>query len=168
MVNNYKLYYTKTISYSHILQTPPCNVCHGHNVKVEIWIKSEETIEETGMVINFKDLKEIIKKYDHKILLNSKYVEYDPRCENCGYHFVVGYSTPMADRDDKMTKEYVFPREDVVVLNFGEPTVENLAEEIYDRVRKLSPSSVINKEFKIWKIKVRIWETEKAYCEYGD
>jgi 6-pyruvoyl-tetrahydropterin synthase len=164
MVNNYKLYYTDTISYSHILQTPPCNYCHGHNAKVEIWIKSEETIKETGMVINFKDIKEILKKYDHRILLNSKYVK-EPLTKD--YHFSIQYDT--LDREiDGLRKYYVFPDEDIVILHDMEPTVENLAEDIYDRVRKLSPSSTINEEFKIWKIKVRIWETEKGYCEYGD
>lgn len=49
-----------------------CNNLHGHTYKLEIGIEGQ--INETGMVLDFKELKEminpIIEKYDHSFLNN--------------------------------------------------------------------------------------------------
>lgn len=48
-----------------------CESLHGHNFRVQIEVKSQK-LDELGMVIDFKDLKEVlngvIKRLDHKNL----------------------------------------------------------------------------------------------------
>ena len=47
-----------------------CGIMHGHTYKVEIIIEGEK--KESGMVIDFYDLKvtikDVLKEYDHKML----------------------------------------------------------------------------------------------------
>jgi len=40
---------------------------HGHSYKIEIWVDGKVNTE-TGMVVNFSDLSNLVKKYDHKFL----------------------------------------------------------------------------------------------------
>ena len=64
------IYKVKEISVAHKLSLPyesKCNKMHGHNFKVEIWVKGKVT--STGMVIDFNKLKDEVMKYDH-IFLN--------------------------------------------------------------------------------------------------
>jgi len=57
-----------------------CGKVHGHNFKVEVEVEGEV---KNGMVIDFYDLKkilrEIIEKFDHELL--NKYIE-NPTSEN--------------------------------------------------------------------------------------
>ena len=60
------IYKVIEISAAHKLSLPyesKCNNLHGHNFKVEIWVKGKVT--STGMVIDFNKLKEEVMKYDH-------------------------------------------------------------------------------------------------------
>lgn len=47
-----------------------CGVAHGHTYKIEIVIEGEKT--ETGMIMDFYDIKKkvkmVLKHYDHKLL----------------------------------------------------------------------------------------------------
>jgi 6-pyruvoyltetrahydropterin/6-carboxytetrahydropterin synthase len=51
-----------------------CKNIHGHNLKIEVKVFSEE-LNDNGMVIDFKDLSNLMKehldKFDHAILLNA-------------------------------------------------------------------------------------------------
>ena len=51
---------------------------HGHNWKVEVKIKTNELKD--GMVVDFKKLKEIINKLDHKNL--NIILDFEPTAEN--------------------------------------------------------------------------------------
>ena len=82
---------------AHILDSAyskECTTIHGHNYKVEVFL-STETLNEDGMVIDFKELKEIIypifKNWDHKLIhsplfalnaTNSIQVDFNPTAEN--------------------------------------------------------------------------------------
>ena len=50
-----------------------CNDYHGHNYKITLTFKKKDICPQTGMIINFNDIKRIFKiyiddVYDHKIL----------------------------------------------------------------------------------------------------
>ena len=92
----------------------PCNNIHGHSYVLFVTIIGEPSSNEEdtkhGMVMDFRELKSIIKgsiisKYDHKLILNKKtpdviinnikkayknvvIVDYQPTCENLLIHFV--------------------------------------------------------------------------------
>lgn len=66
----YYLEVKEEISSAHYLTEPyegKCNNIHGHNWKVKIYCKSER-LNECGMVVDFKEIKEIIKLLDHRLL----------------------------------------------------------------------------------------------------
>jgi 6-pyruvoyltetrahydropterin/6-carboxytetrahydropterin synthase len=85
-----------------------CKNIHGHNLRIEVKVETEE-LNENGMVIDFKDLSNIMKPYldqfDHAILL-------DTSTDKTLYKFVLenGY------------KYFAFN---------GEPTAENIAKHFY-------------------------------------
>jgi len=60
-----------------------CNdFMHGHNWKVLVKIETEKLSK--GMVVDFKKIKEIINKLDHKTL--NKVVDFEPTAENLSYY----------------------------------------------------------------------------------
>src|SRR3990167_4299753 len=69
---------TERISYAHRLQNHPgkCRFLHGHNSDVTVEITGEKD-PETGMVVDFSDIKSVIEVYDHSTLLQLS----DPLCE---------------------------------------------------------------------------------------
>ena len=91
---------------SHILSNAYSEECmfhiHGHSYVVEVFIESE-VLNETGMVCDFKYLKEVVKdifeKWDHAFVVNNndsrKYmkevadiiVDFNPTAENMARHF---------------------------------------------------------------------------------
>ena len=61
---------------------------HGHSYKVTVYVGNTQILNDAGMVVDFKQIKQIIKsciedKYDHSCILKSN----DPLCkpisENC-------------------------------------------------------------------------------------
>ena len=76
-----KIYKIVNFSSAHKLDLPyesRCNTLHGHNYKSELWIKGK--LDENGMVIDFHDLKKVIKNIDH-INLSDKF-EWQTTAEN--------------------------------------------------------------------------------------
>lgn len=71
------------IAGAHQLQLPyesGCNNLHGHNWIIVIHCQSEQ-LNESGMVLDFKHIKEEIKnKLDHKFL--NDVVDFNPTAEN--------------------------------------------------------------------------------------
>lgn len=176
MEKNNLLTYEGNISYSHILQTPPCNFVHGHNAKVRIEIRSPHVDEKTGMLLNFHELKRILKTYDHRILLNDMHVL---EVESQGAGDVIIYGAPRAlmmpsPQKGFNIKRYHFPHEDVKILHLMEPTVENVAQAIYDDINLLNPEHPRAKitgtyvGMKLWGVKVTVWEQDYASVSYGD
>ena len=88
---------------------------HGHSFKIEVWLDGEVS-DRTGYVVNFGDIKSIIRRYDHRFLNDL---------------FPVGKTT---------TAE-----------NFACLLLDEIAEEV-----------LIDKEVLWDKIKITIWETERA------
>ena len=76
-----KIYKIVNFSSAHKLNLPyesRCNTLHGHNYKSELWIEGK--LDENGMVIDFHDLKKVIKNIDH-INLSDKF-EWQTTAEN--------------------------------------------------------------------------------------
>lgn len=46
-----------------------CHNLHGHRWKVEVWL-SGFTDEETNILVDYNEIREIVDYYDHEIILN--------------------------------------------------------------------------------------------------
>jgi 6-pyruvoyltetrahydropterin/6-carboxytetrahydropterin synthase len=46
-----------------------CANLHGHRWKIEVWIEGEPDAT-TGIVVDYNVISQVIKKYDHQIILN--------------------------------------------------------------------------------------------------
>lgn len=115
-----------------------CKNVHGHNLKLEICVKSK-VLNDNWMVIDFSDLKQIvnkiIEKWDHTLLLN----------EN-DHEFINALS--------QTTKILEIP---------GEPTAENLCYRLFEEIRiELDTQYRLGIKINF----VRIWENDDAYAEY--
>jgi 6-pyruvoyltetrahydropterin/6-carboxytetrahydropterin synthase len=119
-----------------------CKNIHGHSYTLIVTVIGEPIIDETspknGMLIDFGDLKKMIKgsivdEYDHALVLNEK--------------------TP-ADLLDKLKEHY-----DKIVLTPYQPTTENMLEDLAPRISALLPSHL-----KLYKIFLR--ETPTSFAEW--
>lgn len=82
----YEVTKTIEISGSHCLQLDYDSKClneHGHNWIINITCKSTE-LNKNGMVIDFKDIKDIVMKLDHKFL--NDIVSFNPTAENLAFY----------------------------------------------------------------------------------
>lgn len=64
-----EVYKTFDIACSHQLKLPytsKCNQLHGHNYKIEVWLRAPMNAD--GMVMDFSLIKEICMIYDHQNL----------------------------------------------------------------------------------------------------
>ena len=89
----YRLQIQTSISAAHFLQEYDgnCSVLHGHNWKIEVIVKSDQ-VDKVGMVIDFKDLKEITWQvagnYDHRVFNEvPPFNTQNPTAENISRHF---------------------------------------------------------------------------------
>lgn len=98
--------------------TKECQNIHGHSYVLELFLSSIE-LNEDGMVIDFKEVKDKVKIYvdefDHSLVLNSadkKWVDFVKE-QNCK----------------------------LKVVNYN-PTAENIAKDFYDSFRHLFPRNI--------------------------
>lgn len=120
-----------------------CRNLHGHSYKGEVTV-SGPIWKDTGMVCDFSFLSKIIKMIvdgeegspavplDHSVMLNCEDKELSTVCEQMEFR--------------------VFSMVD-------EPTAENIANTIADRILDHLPDN-------LYLEKVRIWETENSYAEW--
>ena len=115
-----------------------CKNIHGHNLKIEVQVSSP-TLNQNDMVMDFSDLKEMVKTYierlDHCALLNINDKENVQYIHNCDY------------------KVQLFP---------GDPTAEALARYLYqelsDKFEKLPQRIQLDY--------VHVWENENSMAGY--
>ncbi|MBW6459949.1 MAG: 6-carboxytetrahydropterin synthase [Bacteroidales bacterium] len=119
-----------------------CKNIHGHSYTLVVTVKgspiNDDTSPKNGMLIDFKDLKNIIKqqiisRFDHALLLNSK--------------------TPR-DLVEIMMKNY-----DKIVLLDYQPTTENLIADLADQIKSLLPENLV-----LYGLLLR--ETQTSYAEW--
>lgn len=120
-----------------------CKNIHGHSYKLFVTIKGnpieEATDTKNGMVIDFGDLKKIVKelivdKFDHSIVLNAK--------------------SPHADLGEKLKEE----KHSVIMVDY-QPTCENMLIHFAQMIRKALPEGV---EL----VRLKLFETENSYGEW--
>lgn len=116
-----------------------CQTIHGHSYRLEVIITAD--LNADGMVIDFKLLKEIVKKkvidkFDHSLVI--------PNINKADYDWVK-----------------LIPGKKVVV-DYN-PTAENMAKRIYSsifwEIRKMIPDILL--------LVVRLHETDTGYAEYS-
>jgi 6-pyruvoyltetrahydropterin/6-carboxytetrahydropterin synthase len=119
-----------------------CRNIHGHSYTLVVTVKgspiNDDTSPKNGMLIDFKDLKNIIKqqiisRFDHALLLNSK--------------------TP-SDLLEIMMKNY-----DKIVLLDYQPTTENLIADMADQIKNLLPENLV-----LYSLLLR--ETQTSFAEW--
>lgn len=120
----------------------PCRNVHGHSYRLFVTLSgtpvSDRQNPKNGMVIDFTDLKQIIKKeiiniFDHAVTVSSYYNEGNPEAikKLFGNTIIVDY----------------------------QPTCENLVADFAERIRKQLPDSV-----KLYSLK--LYETASSFAEW--
>jgi 6-pyruvoyltetrahydropterin/6-carboxytetrahydropterin synthase len=85
-----------------------CEHLHGHNWKIEIYVKGEE-LDEGGMLVDFKVIKdrtdEIIERLDHKFLNDLEcFTEINPSSENIARYIFDELSKDINDSRVKVSR----------------------------------------------------------------
>ena len=141
-----KIRITKIYSFemAHILQDydGPCRNIHGHSYKLFVTVSGtpiqDESSPKKGMVMDFKDLKAIVKdhivmRFDHALVLSSKT---DPG-------LIEGIKKHM---------------EKLIIVDY-QPTSENLVADFASIIRSHLPENVSLHN-------LRLWETATSYTEW--
>lgn len=124
-----------------------CYGLHGHTYHLEVTVQAEELTPE-GFVIDFADLKEILKtvvenEFDHKFLLSNTR-------EN---RFLI--EGIIRGGDERIS--------DSLVITGYEPTVENIAKAIYKSLSYYFKNIENDRGLDITKVK--LFETPTSYAE---
>jgi 6-pyruvoyltetrahydropterin/6-carboxytetrahydropterin synthase len=120
----------------------PCRNVHGHSYRLFVTLSgtpvSDRQNPKNGMVIDFTDLKQIVRKeiiniFDHAVTVSSYYNEGNPEAikKLFGNTIIVDY----------------------------QPTCENLVADFAERIRKQLPDSV-----KLYSLK--LYETASSFAEW--
>ncbi|MBN8835960.1 MAG: 6-carboxytetrahydropterin synthase [Sphingobacteriia bacterium] len=117
-----------------------CKNIHGHSYKLEVTVATtssgEDYIPSPGFIIDFKDLKQIVRStivdhFDHKLILSEQYLKANPGIE----------------------------KQDSLVIWNVEPTAENILVYIKKHIEKELPA---NTNLAC----LRLYETESSYAEW--
>lgn len=121
-----------------------CARLHGHTYRAEIWMQGDVN-PDTGFVVDFGDVKDLVNEWDHRLLLWNE----DPF-----YHWLCAPAR-WTEESGGMKEGGPFPNLKVlgiVPLNFN-PTAENMA---------MSLSSAIRDKFNLQWVRMQLWETPKS------
>lgn len=117
MISITKQYRTET---GHRLCSKDAGACanvHGHSYLWEVTVNGPID-QETGMIINFKDLKKILERcignYDHVLVLNRKDPILDQNDKVYDYIGIIHYTPPYGN----------------IIVMFCDPTAENMVQEV--------------------------------------
>jgi 6-pyruvoyltetrahydropterin/6-carboxytetrahydropterin synthase len=119
-----------------------CSNIHGHSYVFEVTVTGKIITDSNnsnyGMILDFKDLKQIveeavIKKFDHYLVLSNK---------------------TDANLLDNLKKNY----DNITVLDY-QPTNENMINDFANRIMKQLPTD-------IELVKLRLYETKSSYAEW--
>lgn len=134
----------KTIAIAHLVQTAdeesPCRRLHGHNLKVVVTINGE--VKDDGMVADFRHIKEIINRLDHRTLIPGALVVSE---EDNMLYIETNYS------------KLALPINDVMALSVPAITAETLATYFVREIEKIV-------DFNDY-VSVQIFESDKSFAE---
>lgn len=127
-----------------------CDRLHGHNYITEFKIRGKLDVDEKVLLdftIIKNELSKIVSKLDHKIILPKK-----------------SKVMTITEKNDELEiskdkKEYVFPKEDCVLLEIPSTTCEWLSKYFFREIKLVFPQ---------FKIQVTIEETIGAKSTFGD
>ena len=120
----------------------PCRNIHGHSYRLYVTITGETSSDQEstklGMVMDFSDLKKIVKEnivnaFDHSVVISSR------------------ASQPEVQRVEQMFDKFY-------IVDY-QPTCENLVTDMASRIKKLIPAHV-----SLFSVKLN--ETETSYAEW--
>ena len=119
-----------------------CKHLHGHHYVVEITV-SASSLDSLGRVLDFGKVKELVggwlnREWDHNLLLHP--------------------ADPLLMLDDAMQR-VIFAGKKPYVMECGNPTAENMAEELWENASKLLPAGMKVSQ-------VRVWETPNCYADF--
>lgn len=120
---------------------------HGHSYVLEIYLSADST-DETGMVVDFGEVKDILKdyidKWDHSLTMPKMFPK------------------EYLDMLSKYTKKFR--------ITEYNPTAENMAEDMYNTLNdKLNDYQLETyKKIKWYLYKVRLHETTTGWAEYSE
>lgn len=153
----YRVCKTFVVESAHMLSKHPgrCRFPHGHTRTFEVVVSSEK-LDQNEMVIDFKALKLAIEAYfdafDHAIVLNSN----DPLLP---------------------AVQATYPQEGWIVFENEDPTTEVMARRAFEVLDKVAtegwkgqdPEGVPHaiKPGIVRVERVRVWETQSSWAEYG-
>ena len=122
-----------------VAHSKSCSDCiHGHSYIIEVLLRADQ-LDETGMVIDFGalgELKAIVMELDHCLMLQT---------------------VPENEHEMSTNRKLVW-------TTFN-PTAENMAKELYDR---MSLSSILRGQNRVQLVLVRVHETDSGYAEYQE
>lgn len=138
---------SKTFEFSaaHILPNHPgkCKNLHGHNYKVEVKLTGPLN-EETGMVIDFGDLKETVNHY----------------IDQMDHSFI---SADLCKEDEGLFKYLVDMKSKVFILmGYAQSTAENLANYLAIHILEDIADNFAPHTF--LELEVIVWETSNSYA----
>lgn len=141
------------------LQGGKCTHLHGHNWNITIYARGP--IRDDGMIVDFGKMKKLINDvYDHKtiiplcLLQTAEMMGVDPMNLDPTVYYV-HFMGP-----GNMMKRYMFPKEDVIVVNQPTTTSEHLVLDMVVRLKKVFGEDI--------KFRVEIEETPGSIVEGGD
>jgi 6-pyruvoyltetrahydropterin/6-carboxytetrahydropterin synthase len=120
----------------------PCRNVHGHSYKLSVTLAgvpvNDPQNPKNGMVIDFTDLKNIVKKeiinvFDHAVTISGNY-------------------------DKKRLDAFKTILGNVIIVNY-QPTCENLVADFASRITKLLPGNVVLHSLKLY-------ETATSFAEW--
>lgn len=120
-----------------------CKYLHGHNYKLEVTVQKKQDLMRNGFVIDFKEVKRMLGFvkgiYDHATIVSTE----DAQLYNL-----------LISGELKDIKIHAFP---------GNTTAENMISDM----RKLMEEFIVSNNLQITIVKVRLYETETSYAEWG-
>ena len=125
---------------AHVLESAFSKECmhlHGHSYKLEVLISSE-TLNNDGMVIDFKELKEFIQS---RILDQVDHAAFTPK-----------------------SLAHLFANKFHFTVCGCNPTAENMAKDFYDTIKM----ELLGKLPGMYKLIIRLHETDTGYAEYSE
>ncbi|MEM0142636.1 MAG: 6-pyruvoyl tetrahydropterin synthase family protein [Candidatus Parvarchaeum sp.] len=147
-----KISKTMEISAAHVLDGEvKCGRMHGHNYGIEVIIERDNAEKlKHGMVINYDVIKEIVMKYDHKLIASQQQlILADAKT----------YSMKLNGEPLTMPVEWVeFIPEEATAENIA----KYIAQEIIQRIRSIYPDSALYSH----EILVTVKETESSSANY--
>jgi len=120
-----------------------CGRMHGHNYRGRVTI--EGPMAKTGMVYDYNLISEIVKGFDHVVILPN-----EPASMKINIEFA---SAPQIEWGD-----YRFPASDVIVIPFKHTTAENIAKCLAQHIVGIG----IENGYRVVRIVIELWENERS------